>query len=224
MKPSKIIFKENKDMLLKKLAKKIATVLIAATMVIGCGAVAFADEAQENIVPVEERYVLFYHIGMSLTEEFIPETSGEYIIESVCDLPSACSYVDPTGIVTQGDNQWVDFSSRDGLNFRIRASLEAGVPCQISIYLNGYKNGSTTVLLKISRVEEITEPEENEREVYGYVMTDEDIEDAMNYARTYLLLIYSEEEVDEILENIPLEELIDLCLFFADLTTENASN
>ncbi|MCR5385380.1 MAG: hypothetical protein K6E72_12215 [Saccharofermentans sp.] len=39
-----------------------------------------------------------------------------------------------------------------------------------------------------------------------------------------LLLIYSEEEVDEILENISLEELIDRCLFFADLTTENASN
>lgn len=32
------------------------------------------------------------------------------------------------------------------------------------------------------------------------------------------------EKVDEILENISLEELIDLCLFFADLTTENASN
>ena len=208
-------------MLLKKLAKKIATVLIAATMVIGCGAVAFADEAQENIVPVEERYVLFYHIGMSLTEEFIPETSGEYIIESVCDLPSACSYVDPTGIVTQGDNSWVDFSSRDGLNFRIRASLEAGVPCQISIYLNGYKNGSTTVLLKISRVEEITEPEKPVHEVNGYVLTDEDIEDVTDYVRTNLLLIYSEEEVDEILENLTLEELIELCEFLVDLTSGN---
>ena len=208
-------------MLLKKLAKKIATVLIAATMVIGCGAVAFADEAQENIVPVEERYVLFYHIGMSLTEEFIPETSGEYIIESVCDLPSACSYVDPTGIVTQGDNRWVDFSSRDGLNFRIRASLEAGVPCQISIYLNGYKNGSTTVLLKISRVEEITEPEKPVHEVNGYVLTDEDIEDVTDYVRTNLLLIYSEEEVDEILENLTLEELIELCEFLVDLTSGN---
>ena len=221
MKPSKITFKENKDMLLKKLAKKIATVLIAATMVIGCGAMAFADEAKENIVPVEERYVLFYHIGMSLTEEFIPETSGEYIIESVCDLPSACSYVDPTGIVTQGDNSWVDFSSRDGLNFRIRASLEAGVPCQISIYLNGYKNGSTTVLLKISRVEEITEPEKPVHEVNGYVLTDEDIEDVTDYVRTNLLLIYSEEEVDEILENLTLEELIELCEFLVDLTSGN---
>ena len=208
-------------MLLKKLAKKIATVLIAATMVIGCGAMAFADEAKENIVPVEERYVLFYHIGMSLTEEFIPETSGEYIIESVCDLPSACSYVDPTGIVTQGDNSWVDFSSRDGLNFRIRASLEAGVPCQISIYLNGYKNGSTTVLLKISRVEEITEPEKPVHEVNGYVLTDEDIEDVTDYVRTNLLLIYSEEEVDEILENLTLEELIELCEFLVDLTSGN---
>ena len=208
-------------MLLKKLGKKIATVLIAATMVIGCGAIAFADEAKENIVPVEERYVLFYHIGMSLTEEFIPETSGEYIIESVCDLPSACSYVDPTGIVIQGDNRWVDFSSRDGLNFRIRASLEAGVPCQISIYLNGYKNGSTTVLLKISRVEEITEPEKPVHEVNGYVLTDEDIEEATNYVRTTLLLIYSEEEVDEILENITLEELIELCEFIADLSSGN---
>ena len=52
-------------------------------------------------------------------------------------------------------------------------------------------------------------------------MTDEEIELARNYCRTNLLLIYSEEEVDEILENITLEELVDLCSFFADLAEGN---
>ena len=53
----------------KKLISKIAAVVMAGIMVIGCGATVFADE---RIIEVEERNLYFRSYVSTQTFEFVP--------------------------------------------------------------------------------------------------------------------------------------------------------
>ena len=194
----------------KKLISKLAAVVLAGIMVIGCGAAVFADE---RIVEVEERNLYFRQYVSTQTFEFVPECTGEYIFQSFAPTISSSRYVNPLIEVKQNGHSWLDFDSADGLNFKLRAHLEGGVPCRIFVQCDGYYT-SANVYMTISRVDNEPEPSENDNDAPS--LTEEQIQDAKAYLKAYALVAYygdgiTEAEIDEALDELTIEELIEYC-------------
>ena len=197
-------------MLGKKLISKLAAVVLAGIMVIGCGATVFADE---RIVEVEERNLYFRSYVSTQTFEFVPECTGDYIFRSYAPEASASRYVNPLIEVKQNGMSWLDFDSADGLNFKLRVHLEGGVPCRIFVQCDGYYT-KVNVPVVISRVDNEPEPSETESELPA--LTEEQIREAKAYLKAYALVAYygdgiTEAEIDEALDELTVEELIEYC-------------
>ncbi|WP_034449520.1 hypothetical protein [Butyrivibrio sp. AE2032] len=191
----------------KRFTGKLAAAILAGIMVIGAGMTVLADE---KIVTVEEKELLFRSYCPEQTFEFIPEYTGEYIFRSGCDAPTSNRIVDPWIKVEQGDNTWYDFDSApDGFNFKLRVHLEAGVPCEVQVQCQGYFTKYYMPVL-ISRVE--TEPEENAVPE----LTEEQIAGARFYLKIFFHIAYADEdvtweEIDEAIDALTVEEIIDIC-------------
>lgn len=193
----------------KKLMAKLVAVTIAVVTVIGCGATVLADE---RITPVENRNLYFRRSVSTQTTEFVPECTGEYIFESIAPEASASRYVNPLIEVRQNGNRWLDFNSADGLNFKLRVHLEGGVPCNVFVQCDGYYN-TANVLLKISRVE--NEPEVEEDEIPD--LTEEQIDELKDFVREIMIVAYAddpnitEEDIDEAMQTITVKEMLAIC-------------
>lgn len=197
----------------KKLIGKIASAMIAGMMVLGCGATVFAAE---KTVKVDERYIYHRQCAAVKQYEFIPETTGEYIFQSVCEFAGGGFYVNPNVTVEQGDNMWMDFNSADGINFMLRVHLEGGVPCVVTTQCDG-RFVETYLYVEIKRVDVYEDPEEDVKASEVPELTEEQIYIAKLYVRGIMLLAYSEDEditvedIDNALENITVEELVAIC-------------
>lgn len=194
----------------KKLISKLAAVVLAGIMVIGCGAAVFADE---RIVEVEERNLYFRQYVSTQTFEFVPEFTGEYIFQSYAPTISSSRYVNPLIEVKQNGHSWLDFDSADGLNFKLRAHLEGGVPCRIFVQCDGYYT-SANVTMVISRVENEPVPEETDSDVPA--LTEEQIQAAREFLKAYALIAHADDgvteaDIDEVLDELTIEELIEYC-------------